>query len=378
LNIAINTRLLIKDKLEGIGRFTFEIFSRVALENPQHHFFFLFDRKPDDSFLVADNITPLIVQPPCRHPFLYFIWFEYSIPKVLKKHNIELFISTDNFLSLKTKVPTILVLHDLAYKYYPKFVKPVYYKYYNHFTPKFVAKAQHIVTVSSFVKNDVSKHFNIDKNKISVIGNSYRNIDKNKTLTHHQDIKTKYTDGREYFLYVGAIHPRKNLKNILLAFDTYKKNNDSSIKLLIVGRNAWKTDEIGTLYKQLTFKDDILFNGYTSDDELIHIITVAKALLYPSLHEGFGIPILEALQCSTPVITSNITSMPEVGRNAAIFVNPNLPSSIENAMKMIESQPEFVENIVSNAQQVLERYNWDEQAIKFSDLIEKFKNKPKQ
>ena len=116
MKIAVNTRLLLKDKLEGIGWFSYESLKRICIAHPEHEFVFIFDRPYSEEFIFADNVTPVVVGPPARHPFLYILWFEISVAKVLRKHNVDVFLSTDGYLSLSTKVPSIAVLHDLNLK----------------------------------------------------------------------------------------------------------------------------------------------------------------------------------------------------------------------------------------------------------------------
>ena len=113
MRIAVNTRLLLKDKLEGLGRFTSETLKLIVEQNLEHEFFFLFDRAFDESFVFADNVTPLVVNPPARHPVLWHIWFEISLPKVLKRINPDVFLSPDGFLSLNSNVKSLSVIHDL-------------------------------------------------------------------------------------------------------------------------------------------------------------------------------------------------------------------------------------------------------------------------
>ncbi|MCP4551073.1 MAG: glycosyltransferase family 4 protein, partial [Bacteroidetes bacterium] len=119
MRIAVNTRLLIKNKLEGVGWFTHETLRLITVQHPEHEFYFLFDRDYDNDFIFSDNITPIIIGPQARHPFLYYLWFEKSVPAVLKKLKIDLFLSPDGYLSLRSKIPSINVIHDLNFEHHP-------------------------------------------------------------------------------------------------------------------------------------------------------------------------------------------------------------------------------------------------------------------
>ena len=139
MKIAVNARFLLKGKLEGIGWFTHEVLKRVVQNHPEHEFIFIFDRPYHEDFIYGKNVTPIVVPPPARHPILWYIWFEWSVKLVLKKHKPDLFISTDGFLSLSTKVPQLLVIHDLAFEHFPEHL-PFKFRYYlRKFTPKFAS-----------------------------------------------------------------------------------------------------------------------------------------------------------------------------------------------------------------------------------------------
>jgi hypothetical protein len=159
LKIAVNTRLLLKNKLEGIGWFTFEAMKRITKAHPGHHFYFLFDRAYDASFIFGENVTPVVIGPQARHPVLHYLWFEYSVPGALKKINPDVFVSPDAYLSLKTKFKTLLVIHDLNFEHYPENMPALVRKYYKYFTPRFARKASRIATVSRFSKQDIVKQY---------------------------------------------------------------------------------------------------------------------------------------------------------------------------------------------------------------------------
>ena len=150
LKIAVNTRLLIKNKLEGIGWFSYETLKRITRAHPEHQFYFLFDRPFDESFVFGSNVTPIVIRPQARHPILFYLWFEKSIPRALKKINPDLFMSTDGYLSLSTTTPSLPVIHDLNFEHYPEQLPFLVRKYYKHYFPRFARKAARIATVSEF------------------------------------------------------------------------------------------------------------------------------------------------------------------------------------------------------------------------------------
>jgi len=371
LRIAVNTRLLLKNKLEGIGWFTYESLKRIVLSNPQHDFFFIFDRKFDQQFIFADNITPIVIGPPARHPVLFYIWYEYSIPKVLKKIGADVFISPDAFCSLRTKTKTLIVIHDLNFEHYPEHLPKLIRKYYRYFTPRFVKKADRIATVSEFSKQDIVKQYGVDPEKIDVVYNGANKVFRKVEEEIKKTIREKFTEGKAYFLFIGAISPRKNLTNLFRAFDNYRKNKKTDARLLVVGEKMWWNTEIEDVYENMSFKDDVCFTGRLEPDELGKVVGSALALTYVSFFEGFGIPIIEAFNAETPVITSNVTSMPEIAGDAAILIDPFKPESIAKAMEDITFNDSLRKSLIAKGNERKLIYSWENTANNLWRSIEK-------
>jgi len=332
MKIAVNARELLKGRMEGIGRYIFETTRQMVLNHPEDEFYFFFDRSYDPSFIFADNITPVVVYPQSRHPILWYIWFEITIPYYLKKYNIDAFYSGDTYLSMKTKVPTLLVCHDVAYKHYPDHIKKIHLDYYERNFAKFHKRADHIVAVSEFTRQDIIKIYDLDPNKITV---GYNATPKGFVPINEEGktkIKSKLTGGNPYFIYVGSLHPRKNVINLIRAFDHFKKTHSTNHKLVLVGRMAWKNEALKEISTATKFRDDIIFTGHLSNENLPKYLASADALTYVSVFEGFGIPILEGMSSGIPVITSNVSSMPEVAGDAALLIDPHDSLSISEGM----------------------------------------------
>jgi len=367
--IAVNTRFLIKDKLEGIGWFTYETMKRLTLNNPEHTFLFLFDREPDPEFIFAKNVKPLRVWPPARHPFLWKYWFDIALPKIFKKYKPDLFISTDGFLSLKTDVPTLLVIHDLGFEHYPEHTPGIVSNYYRKFTPQYAKKAARIITVSEFSKNDIVRKYHIAPDKIDVAYNGANEQYVPLSDTAQQAVRNNYTGGLTYFLYVGSVHPRKNVKNLLMAYDAMRKEVPSTHKLVIAGRMAWKTDDTRIAFEQMEFKDDVIFTGHLQLNELTKVVASADAFVYPSLFEGFGIPVVEARYCGVPIISSDRSSLTEVGGADTLYFNPEHVTSIKDALKHFLNDRETFINAAKNGTHVRDAFNWDKTVAKMESSI---------
>ena len=200
LTIALNTRLLLPNRLEGIGWFTFETFKRVCANHPEHDFLFIFDRPFDESFITSANIKGVVVAPQARHPILYRIWFGWSIPRVLKKHNVDLFISPDGYLSLNTEVPQIAVMHDLNFEHHPEDLPAVHGNFYRKYFPKYARKATRIATVSEYSKQDIHACYGVNPDKIDVVYNGVGDIFSPADEQTKSSTQEEVAGGKPYFV----------------------------------------------------------------------------------------------------------------------------------------------------------------------------------
>lgn len=371
MKIAVNTRLLLKNKLEGIGWFMFETLQRIVSNHPEHQFYFIFDRKFDPTFIFNENVTPVVIGPPARHVSLFYIWFEYSIPHALKKIKPDVFVSPDAFNSLHSPFKNLVVIHDLNFEHYPEKMPWLIRKYYRHFTPLFARKADRIATVSEFSKNDIAKQYGIDPAKIDVV---YNGVNKSYIPVKEiikKEIKEKYTENNDFFIYVGALIDRKNLDNLFKAFDQFKKTTRSNIKLLIVGSKMWHNKDLQLTFDAMQYKEDVVFTGRLPIEELCCATASALAMTYVSYFEGFGIPILEAFAAGVPVITSNVTSMPEVAGDAALLVDPFNVDEISSAMRKIAEDEILRTGLIEKGFQRCKAFSWDASAQHLWKSIEK-------
>ncbi len=362
MKIAVNTRLLLKNKLEGIGWFSFETLKRICIQHPEVEFVFIFDRQFDSEFIFADNVKPLIVSPPARHPFLFYTWFNISLPAALRKMKPDLYLSPDGYNCLPWKGKSLIVIHDLTFEARPQDVPWLVKKYYHHFFPRFARKASRIATVSEFSKSDIVARYHISPDKIDVVCNGVNELFKPVDPEIFHNTRLKFTKGYPYFIFVGALHPRKNIDNLLLAFDTFKISDNQSIKLVIAGAKKWWTSEIRSAYEGMRFKDDVVFTGRLDDKSLHSLIGSALALTYVSHYEGFGIPILEAFACGTPVITSNTSSMPEVAGDAAIYADPASQTEIAAAMEQMATNRKLRSELIAKGFLRKNNYSWQKSA----------------
>ena len=368
MKIAVNTRLLLKDKLEGIGWVACETLSRIVKAHPDDEFYFLFDRKPDPKFIFAENVKPVVLFPQARHPFLYIIYFEISVRRALRKIKPDVFVSTDAYLSLRSKTPQIAVFHDINFEHFPQDFPRIALWHYKRYFPRYARKAVKIITVSEFSKKDIIDNYGVEPEKINVVYNGANEGFKPLSEEEKIEVRNKYTAGYQYFMFVGSLHPRKNLARLFPAFDIFKEKTGSDVKLLIVGEKRWWTEPIQRAFDAMKHQDDVVFVGHLQMRELNRVTAAALSSVYVSYFEGFGIPIIEAYRCDVPVITSNVTSMPEVAGDAALLVDPFDVNSIADAMaQMLDDNVRTA--LIEKGRRRRHDFSWDKAAAGWWDVI---------
>ncbi len=375
MRIAVNVRFLIKDKFEGVGWYTYEIISRIVRKHPEHEFLFIHDRPLAPEYIFADNVRSIKTWLPSRHPILWYFWFEHAIPRILAREKADLFLSFDGHLSVKTDVPSIYVLHDLAYLHYPNEIPNTVLQFYKKYIPQYVAKAAHIISVSEHGAQDLQQQFpKVQKQNISVVGNGCRQIFQALSSEDKKATRIKHSNGKPYLFFVGAVQPRKNIRRIIEAFD-YVAKEFPDTQLLIAGRHAWKTDTIKEAYEASTYKDNIQFLGFVEDSELAKLMASTEALVYPSLFEGFGVPVLEAMHCDVPVISSKGSSMAEVVGEAGLLVDPTSVEQLGAAMRTVIADKNLAQQLIAKGQIQRQKFSWDIAADKMYTVIENMLSK---
>jgi glycosyltransferase involved in cell wall biosynthesis len=362
MRIAVNTRFLLNDYPGGYGYFLYECFNRITKAHPEHEFIFIFDRAYDEKFVFTKNVKAIVAGPAARHPLLWKLWYDVKVPAVLKKYKADVFVSCDGFCSLTTKVPQCLLLHDLSFLHYPSFFPKTHLLFYKHYTPKFLTRAKSIVTVSAFLKKEIVSHYKADADKINIIPIAVKDIFRPLNDREKQAVKNKLTNGKEYFIYVGAVDPRKNLTNLLKAFSVFKKKQKSNWMLVLAGRPDGKNKRFASSLETYKYRDDIILTGHIEQEELAKATGAAYALVSPSLWEGFALPVLEAMRCDIPVITSDNSAMQEIAEDAALYVNPADNTDIADKMMLLYKDENLRSRLIQKGKIISDKYTWDKSA----------------
>ncbi len=336
MRIAVNASSL-KNK-------RFETFIQLAKLHTEHTFLFFFD-KEHKPLNISENIIPVVIKPQATIPLKSKIWYNLKLQVALKKNKADVFIS-EKFISLKSKIPQILLSPDLTYIFHPGLIDKKQLSFYKKNTPEFLNKANRIVVNSHFFKKEIIERFKTDEQKISII---YPEIKKSFDFVSQEEkevIKEKYAEGNEYFIYNGIISPQQNLVNLLKAFSFFKKRQKSKMQLLITGKRGEKYEEFVHSLQSYRFRNDVKLLENLSSNESQKILASTYAMVYVPFYESEGDELIEAMQSEIPLIVSDTQFLKEYCGDAALYVEPATPKDIAEKMMLLfkdeQKRKEFI------------------------------------
>jgi glycosyltransferase involved in cell wall biosynthesis len=370
MRIAVNTRSLLPDYPEEYGYFLYETFSRITKNHPEHEFIFLSDRPWHPRFVFGPNVKPVVTGPAAKHSLFWKIWYDVRVPAILRKHKADVFISP-GVCSLATRVPQCLVVHDLAFLHHPSFYKRTHSFFYKRYMPKWLTKAKSVATLSEFTKKEILSRYKTHAGKIDVVFNAARESFCPVSGEEKEATKNKYTHGKEYFVYAGTLHPRKNLMNLLKAFSVFKKRQQTNLKLVLAGRLAPQYESFTKSLERYKYKKDVVLTGWLEEIEMVKVIGSAYGLIDPSLWEGSGMTILDAMRCEVPVITSMDSALQEMAGGAALLANGNDHADIAEKMMRLYKDENGRNELIKKGRQVARQCSWDRTAELLWSAIQK-------
>jgi glycosyltransferase involved in cell wall biosynthesis len=372
MRVAINCWLLRNKNLDGMGYFTIYSIPLIIKQNPDVQFQILCSKNFTEDYFDFPNVTKHYIFPSLRHPLLYIFYFEVVVRRFLARYKPDIFVSLDGFLSLGSSAKQLSVIYDINFEHFPKDIKLKNRLYFLYFFKRFAKKAKRIATISEYSKKDIVEFYKVSPEKIDNVscGVSSKFI----PLSNEQiiEVRAHWSNGKPYFFFVGSMHPRKNIKRLLKAFKAFKEKTSSDFKLVVAGAILWSKQEIEQEFENNPAKDDIIFTGRVSDKELVDLLGAAYALSFVPIFEGFGLPIVEAMQSGVPVICSNVTSMPEVAGEAGILVDPYDIENITSAMiNLYENKNNLRNQLIEKGFKQKELFTWERTAKLFWNSVSK-------
>lgn len=372
--IGIDARLVTYRR--GIGNLVYNLLSAlVSLSSPHTFFIYVDDRRARDLVL---NHPRFVVR--VHSPKLYPLWEQVSLPLVAARDQLDILHCPANTapLALTKRVKLVLTIHDVMYLI-PTSVLPEspllrnrLSRYYRRLVVPLVARrAATIVTVSHYSRRDIVKYLNVDESKVRVVGEAPNNACR---IINNPDrlaaVRARYGLSLPFILALGAMDPRKNTARIMEAYAHFRKRGTGGYQLALVGLPSVSQNHFRQLSQTLGIADEVVLTGFVPEEDLVALYNAAEVLLYPSLYEGFGLPVLEAMACGTPVITSPNGSLPEVAGDAALMVNPLSVEEIANGLLCLAGAPALRQNLIAKGHAQTQKFSWRQAAMQTLDVYQ--------
>lgn len=297
-------------------------------------------------------------------PMIRSYWSQCRLP-------IEILLNRPDILHIPTghKIPfncpknTVVTIHDLAFIKFPKYFESNVKWRSLQFTRHAILKAKKIIAISQSTKNDILKYYKVDELKVEVIYHGVEDIFKPIEDTSKIDLVCKkYGINLPFVLFVGVLQPRKNITRLIWAFKKMLNSCNLKMQLVIAGNKGWMYEDIFKTVKQAGIEDRVVFTGYALKQDVIWLLNGAKVFVLPSLYEGFGMPVLEAMACGVPVVTSNVSSMPEIAGDAALLVDPYSVDEISRALIDVINKPQLADELVKKGLKRVKSFTWEKAA----------------
>ena len=356
----------IDNQSAGIHVFTQEMVDAMIRTNPGHKII-LIREKRDPELKGAEQICLWNTRLPIGYASLRLF---IMIPWILHRKRADVVIEPAHFgpFNLIKRIKRVTIIHDLTPILFPQLHRWHSQLLQKIFLKRILNKTDLIIANSDHTANDICKVYPQNCNKVHRI---YPGKNKIYEPTNKAGVPGKYNISGPYILFVGTIEPRKNLIVLLEAFRIFKEKNESPLSLVIAGGTGWKSDLFFNKLKDHPYKDEIICTGFIDTSDLPTLYSQATVFVYPSLYEGFGLPVLEALSCGTPVISANNSSLTEAGGEVSFYFDANDPFALAEQLNKIIGDPNLREKIAQQQKDHVNNFDWDKFAVKFWDLIVK-------
>jgi glycosyltransferase involved in cell wall biosynthesis len=364
MRIGIEVQRLFRRKKHGMDIVALELIRNLQhLDKKNQYFIFV---KPDDDDSVIRETANFHVVRISGGPYPY--WEQVLLPREIRKYNLDLLHCTSNTAPLRTDIPLAITLHDIIFLEQWNFTKGTSYQilgnlYRRWNVPRAVRCAKKLITVSENEKINIDKYFGFADEKVAAIHNGvgmhFQRVTDTEVLLN---VKTKYNLSDRYVFYPGNSDPRKNLVGVMQALSILQKKDKLDFQVQMLDVEANLLNKIARQIGNIEILKHMAVCGYVPEADLPAIYSMADHLLFPSLREGFGIPILEAMSAGVPVVTSNCSSMPEVAGDAALLIDPENPEQIADAISLIRNDVQLRNDLIMRGLNRVRDFSWQKMA----------------
>jgi glycosyltransferase involved in cell wall biosynthesis len=356
MRIAVHGSHLCQDREDGNQTYIINLFKNLAQIDKNNEYTFYYNKECDKKVL-ADNFHHKVYPAPMA-------WTQRVFPKILREDNPDLLFMPIQMLPFLTpkNLKSVVTIHDVAFLYYPQTFPWKDLIKHRLYVRKAITASTYLISISEATKSDIVREYKVKEDKVSVV---YHGIDKNRfCLPTNKDekliekVKDKYGIKSKYILYVGNVQPRKNVQGLIKAFACLKKEGHKDWQLVVAGANAWLVDKIMQEVSDINNNNDIIFTGRFEDSELAPLLWGADLFVLPSFYEGFGLPILEAMSCGTPVLVSNTPSLVEIAGKDCVSFDPHNVFDIKQKLVMIMDDKKLQYRLIEQGLKRVKDFSW--------------------
>ncbi|MFP3896995.1 MAG: glycosyltransferase family 4 protein [Anaerolineales bacterium] len=347
----------------GITRYATQLIKALALCDTQDEFVILQSIRDREPLIDKPNFQRRSVIAPVHHRLEQFL-----LPFEVSMAGLDVLHSPDFIPPFRRNCKSVITIHDLVFMLYPHFLTKRAARYYGQIDEA-VHRTDAIIAVSEATKRDVVRLLGVPEEKVTVIHEAaspyFRPLDKPDLI---QCVRGRFGIRGDFILFVSTIEPRKNVPTLLRAFRRFLDDYHLDIQLVLAGERGWLYDDVFSLTEELNLAKDVIFLGQVSTDELLWLYNTAQLLAAPSIYEGFGLTPLEAMACGTPVVVSNVSSLPEVVGDAGLLVDPNKVDEIAVAMWRVLTDDELRECLIHKGLKRARQFSWEKAARETLEL----------
>lgn len=349
------------DRKVGISEYAFQLLVRFS-KNPEHDFRIYLKSPPNDQMPNQGNKWHYRLVYPKK------FWTQFGLPIDLYTHKPKpsVFFSPTHYAPRFSPVPTVVSIMDLSFLYFPElFRKEDLYQLVN-WTRYSVKKAAAVITISESSKNDIIKEYKIPAEKIHVVYLGIKESAETKTQKM-EELSKKYGVKNRFVLFVGTLQPRKNITKLIESLSLIK---DKNVDLVVIGKKGWLYEDILAAPEKYGVSDRVKFLDFVPDEDLTSFYKHAECYVLPSLYEGFGLPVLEAMKYGCPVLTSNISSLPEAGGDAALYFDPKNAEDIAKSIDKVLKDKNLRSDMIKKGYAQVKKFSWDKSAEEVLSVLE--------
>lgn len=356
--IGIDASSAAKKEKTGIDNTAYQIILNLQKIDKSNTYYLYTNKELPKEIKKQKNVVERLIP-------LQRLWHKLRLPLALLRDK------PDCFLELTSGIPSIypsksfVLIHDLAFKYFPDAYSKSELLMQEQALNSSIRRARKLIVTTNSTRNDLAKFCQVDPSQVEVVPLGFDSSQYKPLNNPINPLKIS----EPFFLYVGRLEKRKNVKNIIRAFNLFKDKISSEYKLILVGSKGYGFQEIRQEIESSKYRDDIIETGYLNNSSLSRLMNLATCLLYPSLYEGFGLPILEAFSCKTPVIVSDIKTLREVAQSAALIVRPDSPNDIASKMISLIEDKSLRSKLIRSGTSRLKKFSWLDTSTKILKII---------